>query len=134
MHKKKTSRTFSSESIRDVFLFYKKYSPINTPVLLSSLKLNPVFFLDHFAEDMHRQVQFGTEFCKGRCAVLLFYVIQCGHGNHIFVLVGYPHLHILNRFQKIKKDQSHSRLVDPVLISVSCYQRIDHIFQKILYL
>lgn len=35
MHKKKTSRTFSSESIRDVFLFYKKYSPINTPFLLS---------------------------------------------------------------------------------------------------
>ena len=45
MHKKKTSRTFSSESIRDVFLFYKKYSSINTPFLLSSLKLNPVFFL-----------------------------------------------------------------------------------------
>ena len=35
MHKKKTSRIFSSESIRDVFLFYKKYSPINAPVLLS---------------------------------------------------------------------------------------------------
>lgn len=43
MHKKKTSRTFSSESIRDVFLFYQKYSSINTPFLLSSLKLNPVF-------------------------------------------------------------------------------------------
>ena len=35
MHKKKTSRIFSYESILDVFLFYKKYSPINAPVLLS---------------------------------------------------------------------------------------------------
>ena len=64
--------------------------------------------------------------------VFLFNIIQCCHGNHIFVLIGQPHLHILHRFYQIHKDQAHCGLIDPLSVLLTVYKRINDIFQQIL--
>ena len=58
-------------------------------------------FPDHLTQYMHRKMKLFAEFCQGRRPVLLLDIIQCRHGDHIFILVRKPHFRILHRFQKI---------------------------------
>ena len=81
---------------------------------------------------MHGQMKPGAQLCQSSCPVLLLNIIQGCHRDHIFVLIGKAHLHILYGFHQIHKNQAHCGLVDPFPVFFAVYQRIDDIFQKIL--
>ena len=81
---------------------------------------------------MHGQMKTAAQLCQGSCPVFLLNVVQCGHGDHVFVLVGKTHLHVLYGFHQVHKDQAHCGLINPFPVLFSIYQGIDDVFQKIL--
>ena len=77
-------------------------------------------------------MQTTTKLRQRSSPVFLFNIIQCCHRDHIFVLIGQTHLHILHRFYQIHEYQAHCGLIDPLSVLLTVYKRIDDIFQKIL--
>ena len=81
---------------------------------------------------MHGQMKRFTQLSESCSFVFLFYIVQGCHRDHILVLIWHTHFHILYGIHQIQENQPHSCLIDPVILTLTCHQRIDHILQQIL--
>ena len=97
---------YSCNNITDgkVRLTHQLYCLIQAFSLKKFLEIKSCGLFDHLAEHMHRQMKPGAQLRKGSCPVLLLNIVQCCHGDHIFVLIGQTHLHIEDTVLLISDD------------------------------
>ncbi len=96
---------YSRNNITDgkVCLTHQLYCLIQTFSLKKFLEIKPCAFLIILLRTCIGRCR-RAQLRKGSCPIFLFNIVQCCHGDYIFVLIGQTHLHIENIVLLISDD------------------------------
>lgn len=88
---------------RQIGIAHERHRLIEALALEQFLKIKSCTLFNHTAQRVNREVEPRAQLSECGGSVVLLYIIERRHGDHIVILIRHAHLHILYRVDQIEE-------------------------------